>query len=60
MKQAVGIDPQSALGAAIRELRAQGKGNLTDAKKAEYELSKADLDGDAPIELTKPKPKPST
>jgi serine/threonine protein kinase len=60
MKQAVGIDPQSALGVAVRELRAQGKGNLPEderAVKPDYEFSKADLD-DVPIELTKPKPKP--
>jgi serine/threonine protein kinase len=62
MKQAVGIDPQSALGGAIRELRAQGKGNMstTDTApvpKSDLEFSKADLD-EAPIELTKPKPKP--
>jgi serine/threonine protein kinase len=59
MKQAVGIDPQSALGVAIRELRAQGKGNLPAAEASDYELSKADMD-DAPIELTKPKTKPPT
>jgi len=28
MKQAVGIDPQTALGAAVRELRARARGEV--------------------------------
>jgi eukaryotic-like serine/threonine-protein kinase len=59
MKQAVGIDPQTALGAAVRELRATGKAGVSSAATSDYELSKADAD-DVPLELTKPKTKPPT
>ncbi|HEU4614435.1 MAG TPA: serine/threonine-protein kinase [Kofleriaceae bacterium] len=54
MKLAVGIDPQTALGTAVRELRARGKAGADDQDTAAYEVSRADVDGD-PIELTKPK-----
>jgi len=50
MKQAIGIDPQTALGEAVREFRTRGKGTT------EIEFSKPDA-GVEPIELTKPKPK---
>jgi serine/threonine-protein kinase len=49
MKQAVGIDPQTALGQAVRELKQRSR-TPTD------ELSTTDLNVDEePIELTKPK-----
>ncbi len=57
MKQAVGIDPQTALGAAVRELRARGRGEEhIPTIGSQYEVSHADADAE-PIELTKPKPK---
>jgi serine/threonine-protein kinase len=62
MKQAMGIDPQTALGAAVREIRATGRagGAADDAERESLnphlELSQADFDAE-PIELTKPKPK---
>ncbi|HSD87172.1 MAG TPA: serine/threonine-protein kinase [Kofleriaceae bacterium] len=57
MKEAVGIDPQSALGQAVRELRAGHSPGMAQQPTADYELSKADQDAE-PIELTKPKSKP--
>ena len=55
MKQAVGIDPQTALGAAVRDVRMHGKaGLMSTAATSDYELSKADID-DEPLELTTPK-----
>jgi serine/threonine-protein kinase len=59
MKQAVGIDPQVALGAAVRQVRTHGKDGLvlSNAATSDYDLSKADLD-EAPLELTAKKTKP--
>ena len=56
MKQAVGIDPQVALGAAVRQVRESGAAGLSmaNAETTDYELSRADID-EAPIELTAPK-----
>lgn len=56
MKQAVGIDPQTALGQAVRELRARSKTPTDELTTTDYEVSRADADAE-PIELTKPKPK---
>lgn len=59
MKQVVGVDPQTALGAAVRELRArgqQGTDQRTMSLDPDFELSQADLDAE-PIELTTPKSK---
>jgi serine/threonine-protein kinase len=56
MKQAVGIDPQTALGQAVRELRARSRTPTDELTTTDYEVSRADADAD-PIELTKPKPK---
>ena len=57
MKQAVGIDPASALGAAVRELKATGKAGVGTAPTSDYDLSRADADAD-PIPLTTKKTKP--
>lgn len=56
MKQAVGIDPQTALGTAVREVRMHGKAALmpSNAETSDYELSQAAID-EEPIELTTPK-----
>ncbi|HEX5058422.1 MAG TPA: serine/threonine-protein kinase [Kofleriaceae bacterium] len=57
MKQAVGIDPQTALGQAVRELKTRGTSGSVEVKwsvEADYDVSRADSDAD-PIELTKPK-----
>jgi serine/threonine-protein kinase len=56
MKQAVGIDPQVALGTAVRQLRTHGKEGLvlSNAATSDYDLSKADIN-DEPLELTTPK-----
>jgi len=59
MKQAQGVDPQSALGQAVRDIRLTGRagsapGPATGSLDSELELSKPDLDAE-PIELTKPK-----
>jgi serine/threonine-protein kinase len=55
MKQAVGIDPQSALGAAVAELRARGQAEAqASSAGSAYDVSKPDIDAE-PIELTKPK-----
>lgn len=56
MKQAVGIDPQVALGQAVRQVRTHGKDGLilSNAATSDYDLSKADL-SDEPLELTTPK-----
>ena len=56
MKQAVGIDPQVALGTAVRQLRTYGKDGLvlSNAATSDYDLSKADIN-DEPLELTTPK-----
>jgi eukaryotic-like serine/threonine-protein kinase len=55
MKQAVGIDPQTALGTAVRDVRMHGKAALmSNAATSDYELSQADID-DEPLELTTPK-----
>src|SRR4051812_45938680 len=56
MKQAVGIDPQVALGAAVRQVRESGAAGLSmaNAETTDYELSRADLD-EVPIELSSPK-----
>jgi serine/threonine-protein kinase len=56
MKQAVGIDPQVALGTAVRNVRTHGKDGLvmSNAATSNYDLSKADLD-EEPLELTTPK-----
>jgi serine/threonine-protein kinase len=68
MKHAVGIDPTSALGAAVREVRARAAGideAMTSPRprnkreSVEVEFSKPDMDVD-PIPLTKPKLKPPT
>jgi serine/threonine-protein kinase len=59
MKMAQGVDPQSALGNAVRELRATGHAGPAPGKTMsidDLELSSADIDAE-PIELTKPKPK---
>ena len=56
MKQAVGIDPQTALGAAVRELKTRDH-SIADGIPtigSQYEISRADVDAE-PIELTKPK-----
>jgi serine/threonine-protein kinase len=59
MKQAVGVDPQSALGNAVRELRAGAKPGVGDQSTTTFDVSDAeeveDGSDDAPIELTKPK-----
>lgn len=52
MKQTVGIDPQTALGEAVRELRTRGR--VAPATAKSYEISMADLDAE-PVELMKPK-----
>ena len=57
MKQAVGIDPQVALGQAVRELKTRSTSGSVEVKwsvEADYDVSRADSDAD-PIELTKPK-----
>jgi eukaryotic-like serine/threonine-protein kinase len=61
MKMAQGVDPQSALGNAVRELRLTGHagpapGDPTRSLETDLEMSSADLDAE-PIELTKPKSK---
>ncbi len=62
MKQAVGVDPTSALGNAVRELKAGGR--LTGADALTTELAVGEEvepgDDDNPIELTQPKSKPSS
>jgi serine/threonine-protein kinase len=61
MKQAVGIDPQTALGQAVREIRSRGRDDTDDQVttshgNSDYVVSKADFDIDVdPIELIKPK-----
>ena len=59
MKQAVGVDPQSALGNAVRELRAGYKPGAGDQSTTTFDVSDAEEveegSDDAPIELTKPK-----
>lgn len=54
MKQAVGVDPQTALGTAVREMKATGRLSGSDL---DVEFSKADMDAE-PLELTNPKKKP--
>ena len=58
MKHALGVDPQSALGNSVREMKATGRPRMSAAFSAqpEVELSLPDLDVE-PIELTKPKSK---
>jgi eukaryotic-like serine/threonine-protein kinase len=66
MKQAVGVDPQSALGTAVRELRAGTVPAASDGQRANsmnphLELTDADPSDpsdDEPIELVAMKPKP--
>jgi serine/threonine-protein kinase len=65
MKQAVGVDPQSALGDAVRELRAGGRGGIETQRTTSLDPNRTmgdegseGSDDDAPIELTKPKSKP--
>jgi hypothetical protein len=58
MKQAVGIDPQSALGQAVRDMRAKARGEVDVSFSQDIDLSTADFNVEA-IELTSPKkPKP--
>ncbi|NVB78773.1 MAG: serine/threonine protein kinase [Kofleriaceae bacterium] len=55
MKQAVGIDPQSALGQAVRDMRAKLRGGDIDVQfSADIDLSTADFNVE-PIELVNPK-----
>ena len=57
MKQAVGIDPQSALGAAVREMRAKLRGDVDVQFSTDIDVSTADFNVEA-IELTQKKTKP--
>jgi eukaryotic-like serine/threonine-protein kinase len=60
MKQAVGIDPQTALGDVVRQLKTHGRFAVPTASSLDdLELSAADYDAE-PIELTKPKTKPQS
>jgi serine/threonine-protein kinase len=74
MKQAVGVDANSALGAAVREVRARNAGPSDDMstnvavttpavrtkrESVDVEFSAADMDAD-PIPLTTKKTKPPT
>ncbi len=54
MKQAVGIDPQSALGQAVRDMRAKARGEVDVKFSQDIDLSTADYNVE-PIELTTPK-----
>ena len=60
MKQAVGIDPQTALGEAVKDFRQRAKAAAEGSapKRVELEVSRADST-DEPIELTNKKPKSS-
>jgi serine/threonine-protein kinase len=65
MKQAIGVDPTSALGNAVRELKTSGKLPGADSQRTtelnpNVETAEVEPgDDDIPIELTKPKSKPS-
>jgi serine/threonine-protein kinase len=62
MKQAIGVDPTSALGNAVRELRATGKVVTEGPRTTSLNVEMTEVepgDDDNPIELTQPKSKPS-
>ncbi len=52
MKQAVGIDPQTALASAVREMKTRAKRDSVDV---EFSTAEAGLPSEEMIELTKPK-----
>jgi hypothetical protein len=52
MKQAVGIDPQTALASAVREMKTRARRDSVDV---EFSVADAGVPSDEMIELTKPK-----